>query len=169
MRRLLDTAGAAVLATLVFVALLVLRPFGLELLVHLYLLVLAGVVLAGAAAAVRASTPARRESSFDAALRRGPPPQQRPAQLARVERFVTIGQANAYDFHARLRPLLREAADARLARTRGIALDSPAGRAAVGEDAWALLRPDREPPDDRHVRGLGAERLRELVEMLETL
>ena len=81
-----------------------------------------------------------------------------------MERGVTLGVAHAFDFHARLRPLLRDVAAARLALSRGIDLDSPAGRAALGEEAWELLRPDRPAPDDRFGPGVPAERLRALVD-----
>ncbi len=169
MRRVLDLLGSLVLATIVLVALLVVHPFGRELALHLYLVALAAIAMAGAVSATHAATPPARRSAFDEALRRRPAAPERPAQLERTERAVTLGVANAYDFHARLRPMLREVAAARLGRARGVELDSPAGRAALGEPAWELLRPDREPPDARYGRGLDAQRVRELVAMLETL
>lgn len=164
-RRLFDLAGGAVLASVVLVVLLVVQPFGRELALHLYLLVLTGLVLLAAVAAL----PSRARSAFDEALRRPAPQPSRPPQLEHVERLVTLGIANSYDFHARLRPLLRDVATARLGRARGIDLDSPAGRTAVGEDAWDLLRPDRPAPEDRHAGGVDAQRLRRLVDFLETL
>jgi hypothetical protein len=162
-RRLLDLAGTTVLVTVVFVALLVLQPFGRELALHLYLLALGGLVMLAAVAAL----PSRARSGFDAALGRQPPEPRRPPQLERTERTVTLGVANSFDLHARLRPLLREIAAARLAR-RGIELDSPRGREALGEDAWELLRPDRPVPHDRFAAGVEEQRLRRLVEFLET-
>lgn len=169
MRRALDLAGTLVLATLVLAALLVVRPFGRELALHLYLVALAAIAMAGAVSATNAAIPRARRSGFDEALRRRPAAPKRPAQLERTERAVTLGVANAFDFHARLRPILREVAAARLGRARGVELDSPAGRAALGEDAWDLLRPDRESPDARHGPGLDAQRVRDLVAMLERL
>lgn len=155
----------AVFASVVFGVLLALAPVSRTLLVHAYVLVLAGLVLAALVAAL----PTARSSAFDAALRRPRPQEARPPQLERVERNVTLGVANAFDFHLRLRPLLRDAAAARLAAARGVDLDGPAGRAAVGEEAWELLRPDREPPDDRFAAGIPEQRLRRLVDVLETL
>lgn len=168
-RSLVDLAGLLALTTLVLGVLLVLHTLDRDLGLHLYLLALGAIVMLAALRATRAALPERRRSPFEAALRRAPLADARPPQLERVERSVTLGTSLAYDFHARLRPLLREAARARLAVRRGVDLDSPAGRAAVGEDAWELLRPDREPPDDRFGPGLDPARLRRLVELLETL
>jgi hypothetical protein len=168
-RRALDLLGPLAAATAGLVALLLLQPFSRQLALHLYLVMVAGIVLAAAVGATRAALPAPGRSAFDEALRRREPEQRRPAQLERIERAVTLGTTTAFDFHARLRPLLREVAAARLARARGVDLDSPAGRAALGDDAWELLRPDREPPDDRFGPGLDPHRLRRLVALLETL
>jgi hypothetical protein len=162
-RRLLDLAGATVLVTAIFAALVVLQPFGRQTALHLYLLALAGLVMAAAVAAL----PARQRSAFDAALRRPARESRRPPELERTERTVTLGIANAFDLHARLRPLLREVATARLA-ARGIELDSARGRAAVGEEAWALLRADREPPQDRFEAGIDEQQLRRLLDLLES-
>jgi hypothetical protein len=168
-RRALDLLGPLVLATAALGALLALQPFSRELALHLYLVVVAAIVLAAAVAAANAALPSSRRSAFDEALRRRAPEPSRPAQLERVERAVTLGTTTAFDFHARLRPLLREVATARLAHAGGVELDSPAGRAALGDDAWELLRPDREPPDDRFAPGVDPQRLRRLVAQLEAL
>src|SRR5581483_11199810 len=164
-RRLRELAGTAALATLVVVALLLAGPVDRRLVLHLYLLAGTALVLGAAVGAL----PRRGRSAFDAALERPVPEAARPPQLARVERAVTLGVGNALDFHARLRPLLRDVAAARLAAAGGVELDSPAGRAALGEEAWELLRPDREPPVDRFGRGVDESRLRRVVATLEAL
>ena len=169
MRRVFDLLGLAALTTIVLGVLLVLRPFSRELALHLYLLALGAIVMLGAVAATRAAVPERRRSAFDAALRHRPPADARPPQLERLERAVTLGVAGAFDFHARLRAVLRDVAVTRLAVERGIDLDSPAGRAALGDEAWELLRPDREPPDDRFAAGISPARLRALLDRLESL
>jgi hypothetical protein len=168
-RRVLDLLGYVVLASVVLAALLVVRPVSRELALHLYLVALGAIVMAGAVAATNAAVPPQGRSGFEEALARRPPPPSRPPQLERTERAVTLGSASAYDFHARLRPLLREVAITRLARARGVQLDSPAGRAALGEEAYDLLRADREPPDERYGPGLDPQRLQRLVAILETL
>lgn len=169
MRRFVDLGGALVFATAVAVVLLLLRPVGTTLVLHVYLLVAGALLMLGALAATRAALPQRRRSPFAAALHRGGRADARPGQLERVERAVTLGTAHAFDFHARLRPVLREVAAARLAVARGVDLDSPAGRAALGEEAWELLRADREVPDDRFGPGVPVERLERLVDRLESL
>ncbi|HET8606627.1 MAG TPA: hypothetical protein VFL66_06310 [Gaiellaceae bacterium] len=170
MRRALGhVAGGLALATVVLVALLLVNVVRRELVLHVYLLVVAALAMLGALAATRAAAPRGGRSAFETALRRVPPDDERPPQLARVERGVTLGVAHAFELHARLRPQLREAAEARLAVRRGIALDSPAARAALGDEAWELLRPDAEPPDDRFAPGVEPERLRRVVETLENL
>jgi hypothetical protein len=35
-----------------------------------------------------------------------------------------------------------------------VRLDSPESRRLLGEEVWELVRPDREPPDDRFAPGL---------------
>jgi hypothetical protein len=164
-RRLADLAGAAVLLTVVLVVLLVLRPISTDLTLHVYLLCITGLVLAGALAAL----PERGRSDFELALRRRTRAAERPPQLERVKRAVTLGVGSAFELHARLRPLLRDAAAARLAAGRGVDLDSPAGRAAVGEEAWEHLRPDREQPEDRFAAGVDEAALRRIVATLEEL
>jgi hypothetical protein len=42
-----------------------------------------------------------------------------------------------------------------------------AARAALGDDTYELLRPDRVPPEDRLARGLPVPELRGIVESLE--
>jgi len=167
-RRLVDAAAAALLATVVLGGVLVLQPVGRDLALHVYLLALAAIAMSVAVSVARAAVPVAARSPFAEALRRRPPEPQRPPQLERIERAVTLGVANTYDFHARLRPVLRDVAAARLARS-GVDLDTLAGRAAVGDDAWELLRPDRPPPDERFARGIEPQQLRSLVDMLETL
>jgi hypothetical protein len=89
-------------------------------------------------------------------------------ELARIERELVMGSASAFDFHRRVRPLLREVAEYRL-RGRGILVDEqPArARAILGEDVWELVCREREPPDDRHAPGLGLDELESLVDRLE--
>ncbi len=97
------------------------------------------------------------------------PPPERPPGLARLEREVALGIHAAFDFHSRLRPQLREIAAHRLESRRGIELDTEAARAALGEEAWTLLRPNREPPRDRFAAGVSATELERLVETLERI
>ena len=71
-----------------------------------------------------------------------------------MEREVALGLATAFDLHYRLRPRLRRIATELLAARRGIDLDgSPeAARRVLGDDAWEIVRGDREPPHERFRR-----------------
>jgi hypothetical protein len=110
-------------------------------------------------------------SLYDRALRTRRLAAQRPRELESLERTVTLASTSAFDFHARLRPVLREIAEHRLASGRGARLDSgsPEVRAALGEELWELLRPDRGPPTDRFAPGLSVDRLAAHVALLERL
>jgi hypothetical protein len=146
------------------------RPVSAQQILSGYLLALAAIALAPLTRLLRIHEwdPASR---FDAALRGRPADPSRPAELIRTEREIMFGLSNAGHVHARLLPILREAAAARLAARHGIALErSPdAARALLGDDAWELLRPDLAPPPDRNAPGLSLRRVRELVETLERL
>ena len=88
-----------------------------------------------------------------------------------MEREVSLGLATAFDLHYRLRPRLRRVAAELLAARRGIELDaSPdAARRALGDDAWEIVRGDREPPRERFGPGLDIASLRLAVDALEAL
>ena len=85
----------------------------------------------------------------------------------RIEREITFGTTSAGHLHTRLLPLLREAASARL----GIdfELHPERARAALGDETWELLRPDRPEPADRNAAGLPLRRIRAVVDSLERL
>lgn len=106
-------------------------------------------------------------SEFELALAREPHQPTRPTDLLRIERELSLGVASAGHLHARLLPLLREAAGARL----GFDLHrSPArAHAALGDDAWELLRPDRPAPEDRHGTGAPLRKVEHCIETLERL
>lgn len=111
-------------------------------------------------------------SPFEDALRgsRGRPP-KRLQQLAQLEREVGLGLANAFDLHNRLRPTLRETAAGLLAARRGIDLDAQpeAARAALGEDAWEIVRADRPTPTDRTACGADLASVDRAIAALEAL
>ena len=138
-------------------------------LLELYVLFLAVLFMFGFVHATREAG-ATQASIFDRVLRRRRRGPERPASLAKLEREVALAAVTAFDFHARLRPTLRDIAAYRLAN-RGIVLDSgsPAARAALGDELWELLRPDRRPPDDRHAPGLPLTRVRAVLDALDNI
>ena len=161
---------ATALLTVLFVAALLFRPVSSETAVNVYVLALGAV---GALAFVRftraASGGSTKRSLLEAALERRRSPPDPPRELARVEREVDLALANAFYLHYRLRPLVRGIAEHRLGVRLGVALDSPAGRAALPAEDWELLRVDRREPTDVNGPGISLTRLRSLVSTLERL
>jgi hypothetical protein len=106
-------------------------------------------------------------SAFEQALAREKLKPTRPTDLLRIERELSLGVASAGHLHTRLLPLLREAAIARL----GFDLHrSPArAQAALGDETWELLRPDRPAPEDRHGTGAPLRKVEHCIETLERL
>lgn len=99
--------------------------------------------------------------------------QRRPQpvpQLVDLERLMEFASATAFDVHYRLRPRLVGVATHRLAR-HGISLagQPDQARAMVGAHAWALIRPDRPPPEQRHGPGIQSAELQQIVEEIDAL
>ena len=88
-----------------------------------------------------------------------------------MEREVALGLSTAFDLHYRLRPSLRGIATELLAARRGIDLDaSPeAARRLLGDDAWEIVRGDREPSREHFAAGVDIASLRRAVSALEAL
>ena len=84
-------------------------------------------------------------------------------------RLLAAGR-NEADLHARLRPMLREVAAARLQRRHGITLDrdAAAARALLGEELWEVVRPGRPVPD-RSAPGPGLGGIEPMIARLEEL
>jgi hypothetical protein len=135
-----------------------------------YVLFVGGLLLVGLVRATSAAGASEEASVYERALRRRGRAPARPSELARIEREVVLASTSSFDVHYRLRPILREVAAHRLAG-RGIDLDAgaPETRALLGEDVWELVRPDREPPDDRFGPGLPLSRLRTTLDTLERI
>jgi hypothetical protein len=93
-----------------------------------------------------------------------------PAQLVRLERVIEWSGSSGLDAHTRLRPVLVEIAEARLAR-HNLRLDrDPAeARRLLGSTAWELVRPARPPPEGRLAPGIGSRELEEILDALEAL
>jgi len=136
-----------------------------------YVLFAGGLLLILLVHATRTVSPSGARSLYERALVRPRQSTARPRDLAKLEREVVLGASTAFDFHMRLRPLLREIAAYRLASRRGLDLASGSGdvRAVLGDDLWELVRPDAAPPDDRLAPGLPLPRLGAAVDTLERI
>jgi len=171
MRRALAITRFPVFLAVVLAIVLLAAPGRAGLLAHVYVLVVAAIGLGHLLAALRNALPPRRPSPFEAALRPRTRRATRIPELERMEREVSLGLATAFDLHYRLRPRLRRIAAELLTARRGIDLDAKpdAARRALGDDAWEIVRGDREPPRERFAAGLDIASLRLAVTALEDL
>jgi hypothetical protein len=170
-RLLAGSALGAAFATLAFVLARLAAPGRLELELDVYVLVLGALAVFAAVLATRQAFPLNHGSALAAALEREPRAAIRPTELERLEREVTLGVSTAFDLHYRLRPILREVAEQRLADRHGLRLDR-GGReveVALGEELWELVRLDRNPPQQRWKSGIEPEGVGRVVERLEAL
>lgn len=150
---------------------LVVRPGDRELALDAWVLALGAVGLATLVDTTRSALPEPRPSALDADdAGEGPPPETLP-ELARVSRVLALGLDSAFDVHYRLRPLLREVAEHRLATRLGIDLDGrpDAARAALGEELWELVRKDRERPRYHFAKGLSLAQVEAALARLEAV
>ena len=159
-----------VLATAALVVALVLAPDRAELEVHVWLLVMLAIAFLLLLQGIHTAYPSG-DSPFLASLRRPSVPAERPASLARTEREVSMAGAAAFDVHFRLRPVLIELAADLLSTRRGIDLERAPerARAALGDETWEIVRPDRPEPAQRHAPGLDQAHLDRIVTALEQL
>jgi hypothetical protein len=143
---------------------------GHALLLDVYLLCIAAVVLLALVRTTRAKAPAARASQFERAL---DALRQRPGDSAEpvLVREVELASFNEFHLHVRLRPILRDIAAHRLRARYGVDLDDEPARARelVGTAAWELVRPERQPPEDRLARGPAVAELERVVGELEEI
>ena len=157
------------LPTILLVTVLVVVPDRATLAVRVWLLVLLALVALACVGLLR-RTYAQREAPFAQRPSMHAPPARIPS-LERIEREVTLAAASAYDVHFRLRPTLREVTRELLAARRGVGLDRSPARAheLLGDETWALVRADREPPTDPRGPGLDRAALENVLASLERL
>jgi hypothetical protein len=168
-RDLLAALRFLLVPTIAFVAVVGFAPGHAGLALRVYALVVCGTALVLALLALRRAFPAERPLRADRRARteqRNP-----PSSLARIEHEAALGAAGSFDLHYRLVPRLRSIASGLLESRRRIVLERQpeAARAALGETAWSLVRPDREAPDDRLGRGIPPAELARVVDSLEAL
>jgi hypothetical protein len=156
-----------VLITVGLVIALGLHPVATDRILAAYVLALAALGLELMTRVLSARSMTGQPSEFEQALRHETQKPTRPTDLLRIERELSLGVASAGHLHTRLLPLLREAASTRL----GFDVHrAPArARAALGDEAWELLRPDRPAPEDRHAAGAPLRKVEHCIETLERL
>jgi hypothetical protein len=168
-RQLLPIVGFGLLATLGVVIALIAAPDRRDLFLDLYLLALGGIAVIRLVGLTRRRRAPGERSVFDDARRLASSKATPIAERDKLAREVGLGIQTAFDFHFRLRPVLVEIARGRLAG-RGIDIDDESrARSVLGEEAWELLRPDRELPHDRNAPGLATDELGRLVGVLERI
>ncbi len=166
-RRAIGWGAFALLAAIGLVLARVFEPGRLELELDVYILVVGGVALLNVVILIREAYPLERPvTQIARALERDEPEPRRLPVLERVERELTMATATSFDLHTRLRPLARDIATARLA-ARGRKLEESEDE--LGEELWALVRPDQPVPTDRHGAGISRESAERIVERLEAL
>jgi hypothetical protein len=163
-------AGARFMAlpTIALVAVALVAPGRAELALRVYALLLSGTLIVLLVLALRRAypdeTPLREPTA--AALARSAPP-----SLRRIEHEVALGVAGSFDLHYRLIPRVRSVAVGLLDARRNVSLEATPDRAhaLLGNEAWALVRPDRTTPQDRLGRGIAVAELGRAVDALEAI
>jgi hypothetical protein len=151
-------AIGVVLATLALIVLLGLRPVSRETILAGYAIALASIAMAALTRIMRQGRN-DAQSRFEHELTRERIPQGRPNALVRIERELTLATSNAGHVHDRLRPMVRDIAQARFGRA--------ATRERLGDETWELIRPDLPEPPDRSAPGLSLRTIRRVIEALE--
>lgn len=172
MRRLLGGAALGIgLAGVVLAIVHAAEPNRGALELDVFVLVAGAFAALTAVVATRQAFPLAESSALAEALEREERQPERPPDLERTERLMTLATTTAFDLHYRLRPILREVAEQRLADRRGLRLDAggPQVEQALGEELWALVRPDRVAPDRRFEPGAPPDVLERAVERLESI
>jgi hypothetical protein len=168
-RRLLPILGFGLLATVLAAVALVAAPERRDLILDLYVLALGGIAVIRLVGLTRRRRMPGERSEFDDALRATHRPPVRIAERDKLAREVQLGMQTAFDLHYRLRPTLVEIAHNRLAG-RGIRLEHERrAKDILGDEAWELLQPDREPPQNRNAPGIATDELGRLVGVLERI
>lgn len=168
-RKLLPILGFGLLATVLAAVALVAAPERRDLILDLYVLALGGIAVIRLVGLTRRRRMPGERSEFEDALHATSRSPARIAERDKLAREVQLGMQTAFDLHYRLRPTLVEIAHNRLAG-RGISLENePRARGVLGDEAWELLRPDREPPRNRNAPGIGTDDLGRLVGVLERI
>jgi hypothetical protein len=167
-RELFAAARFLALPTLAVVGVAIFAPGRAELALRIFALVVSGTAIVLLVVALRKAYPPEtslREPATPPSGRAAPP------SLGRVEHEVALGIAGSFDLHYHLVPRLRSLAAGLLRGRRGISLEvsQDEAREALGDEAWALVRPDRSAPQDRLGTGIAPGELARVVDALEAM
>jgi hypothetical protein len=139
---------------------------------QIFVIVLGALVIRLLVQAVRVATSTPGPFPFDQALRQPPEPEiPRAREPDRIAFEVGAATHRALELHHSFRRRLRRLAADRLAAEHGVDLDADqdAARSLLGAEAWDLLRPDHEPPEDRFGPGMPIEDVTKIVTAVEEL
>ena len=139
---------------------------------QIFVIVVGALVIRLLVQAVRVATSAPGPFPFDQALYQ--PPEREIPRAREPDRIAfEVGAAThrALELHYSFRRRLRRLAADRLAAEHGVDLDADrdAARSLLGAQAWDLLRPDHEPPEDRFGPGMPVEDITKIVTAVEDL
>lgn len=126
-------------------------------------LVFAAFFAALAAARIAAVALPRPRRVVPRALAQPPRRPARPESLRRMEDVVALAQADRFDLHFRLCPILQEVAAAALP---GYAVY---GERSLTPATWSLVQPDRPRPQGERGRGIATDSLAAVVAELERM
>ena len=136
------------------------------------MIVLGALVIRLLVQAVRVATSTPGPFPFDEALLQPPAPEiPRAREPVRIAFEVGAATYRALELHHSFRRRLRRLAADRLASEHGVDLDADqdAARSLLGAEAWDLLRPDHEAPEDRFGPGMPIEDVTTIVTAVEDL
>jgi hypothetical protein len=169
--RLVGSAAWGALATGVLAAVALLLPRDLAVASLVYVIVLGSLTarLLVQVLALTAGTPALRP--FDLAFRRTPSATGVAADPAKIAFELRSSLDVPSTLHFRLRPRLRAIAADRLAAGHGVSLDRDpdSARRLLGDDAWELLRADRDLPSRGRGSAISTTELERIVAAVERL
>jgi len=141
-----------------------------DLVLDAYLVYAGGLVALAAAQVAARAFPAPRRV-VPGVLAQSPRRYVSPDSLAISEDDIALAQADEFNLHFRLRPVLSEIAAAGLASGAGVDLAHQPERARqlLSPAMWELVRPDRPRPESTGARGISTGSLSGAVTELERI
>jgi hypothetical protein len=169
-RVVISTVAYAILGAIVAGVVVLIGVDRTDLVLDAYLVYAGGLVALAASRIAHRAFPHPR-GTVPAVLSTSPRRYVHPESLATTEDDVALAQADLFDVHFRLRPLVREISSAGLAMQSGIDLEREPDRARerLSRDMWELVRPDRPRPEGAGTSGINTASLSAIVTELERI